>query len=431
MPLFGFKSRAERRDTDAPMQPQVLYLQGGMAVGLIQWSASIAAKEAMKHPIVYRAVDKLAASVQRVPWKVEVDKEAAAADQLNKETARKRILETLNSPNDNITHRNLRYWMGLNFALYGRVPFSVGVGKVSKLPSGIYPLTADQTRVHMNARGVVDSYVYGTGESEQTYDSLVNRKEGKKFAHQIWRPGLKGFPDRDDANTPLDAIGLPALVHKHLLIRAFETATGHPNVRYVISCSKTLTPEQMKALKNTLNREGVENLAGSTDKPGGIPVIQHAGGAEFQIHELKQDLSDIHSKTPTDDMSRLIFGAYGIPIALAGIGAADAAKFAGNYIESRAAFWEDTVLPVYVDPLFAGLTQALCPPGLVILPDLEQVPAVADIRARRMKEVDGSTFLTINEKRAMFGLVERPDGNVYAPAPPPTTGAGNEGNTNA
>jgi hypothetical protein len=102
-------------------------------------------------------------------------------------------------------------------------------------------------------------------------------------------------------------------------------------------------------------------------------------------------------------MARLIFGGFGIPIALAGMGAADAAKFASNYVESRSAFWEDTIVPGYISPIAVGLTQALCPVGLVIVPDLDSVPAMMAARLTSMKDLQGVLFLTTSEKRELFG----------------------------
>jgi phage portal protein BeeE len=128
---------------------------------------------------------------------------------------------------------------------------------------------------------------------------------------------------------------------------------------------------------------------------------------------------------PSDDMARLIFGAFGIPIALAGMGAADGAKFAGNYVESRAAFWEDTIIPDYVSPLMQGMTRLLCPTGVRIVADLDEIPALKKSRVTSMVEADGIGFLTTNEKRELYGWEET--NAIPATDTPPATGADNNG----
>lgn len=398
------KAAPDRNANDAPLQPDVFYLNNGTGVALVPWSDNIAAEQAMSHPIVYRALDKLATSVQQVGFTVKVDPEAPNEDTTGKVRVIQELQQLLNNPNDNMTPAMLRYWMGLNYAVYGRVPFKVGFSGVAKNRiNGVWPLRARHVTVELNDRGTPTKYTYGhnnSGERKETYTSREAHVEGSgtSYVDQIWKPALSGFQDKHEQNTPMRSVGLPSRVIRSLLVRAIQTAEGHPNVRYLVTCDKTLTEPQKKALKRHLNEDhGVEGPSA-----GKVPILQNAGN--IVIHTLDNDLSDIHTKTPSDDMARLIFGAFGIPIALAGIGAADAAKFAGNYDGSRRAFWQDTVIPSYVNPIFQGLTKSLCPRGVVIVPNYDWVPAIAEYRTQSMKATAAINFLTTTEKRAMHGL---------------------------
>ena len=58
---------------------------------------------------------------------------------------------------------------------------------------------------------------------------------------------------------------------------------------------------------------------------------------DIKVHKLDNELGDIHSKLPLDDMTRQIAGVFGVPVPLLGLGSSDAAKFTGNYAESRLA----------------------------------------------------------------------------------------------
>lgn len=412
---FSRKAAPTRGATDAPRQPEVIYLSSGIGVAIVKWNNYVAAEQALCHPIVFRALDKIASSVQQVPWFAEVDPDAPKADQDGKARVVADLNALLRSPNDGMTPAQLRYWMALNWATYGRVPMKVGVTAMDlRKPSGLYPLEAKFVRAYLDNRGAPQKYEYGSGETKQPYPSRIAHTKNptsKGFVDEIWKTGLRGYRHKDEQNTPLQAVGLPAQVIKSLLIRAIQTAEGHPNVRYMVTCEKTLTEPQKKALKRVLN----EDHGPEGPDAGKVPILQNVG--KLEIHKLENDLSDIHSKMPSDDMARIIFGAFGIPIALAGMGAADGAKFAGNYVESRLAFWEDTIVPMYVSPLFQGLTSMLCPTGVRISADLEQVPAMVHGRITSMKEVETVSFLSANEKRAMFG---------YAPTGAAASNGGNE-----
>lgn len=419
-PFNQRKAAPERSPSEAPVQPSIVYTAGPVVAAILQWNDGIAMEMALRHPIASRALEKIASSVAQARWFVEADPNAPMSEQLNKQTRMKDLQALLDSPNGEMTPAMLRYWLALNYAGYGRVPLKIGFSMIDPtLPTGIYPLEVASTYAKRNIHGVIEAYEYGTGDHASKIVSRAKWKPGLEngrpggFADQIWKPSLKGFQHADDRSSPLHSLGLPLQVTKALLIRAIRSAEGHPNCRYLVTCSKSLTEPQQKALAKYINQDhgpdGIES--------GKIPMLFNA--TEVVIHKLDNDLSDIHSKVPLDDMTRMIFGGFGIPIALAGIGAADAAKFAGNFDGSRAAFWQDTIIPSYVSPIFQGLTRMLCPPGLRISADLDSIPALMPARIAAMKELDGVKFLTETEKRDMmgFGPVPQPDPKV--PLPPP------------
>lgn len=389
-----------RRTRDIPVQPDVLYLNNGTGVALVQWNDYIQAEQAMRHPIIWRALDMLASSFQMIEWRAVEDENARAADRANKTRMIEAFNEFLQCPSDDLTAEKLRYWMALNWTCYGRIPFKAGFRATEKtIPNGMYPLDARHTHAVFDNRGRVTRYKYGQNtDDNESHPSKMSAREGQAFIGQIWRPGLRGYLTKEDQATPLRAIGLPAQVVKSLLLRTIQTAEGHPNVRYLVTAEGKITPEQQDAIKKHLNSD--HGIRG--DQSGNIPILKNIAG--LQIHTLDNDLSDIHSKMPMDDMTRLIFGALRIPIALAGIGAADAAKFAGNFDSSRASFWEDSVIPCYVSPILGGMTQMLCPPGICIKPVYDRVPAIQQRRVQNMLNVNKIEFLTTNEKRAMFDL---------------------------
>lgn len=396
------KAAPERAATAAPKQPQVMYLRNGTAALIIDYHDYADAQVALKHPIIYRALNKLCTAMQQARWFVELDPNAPEEDRAGKDQFIKDLQSVLDSPNNDMTSAQLRYWMALNYLLYGRVPTKFGFSSIkpNKL-NAIYTLETQRVHAELSQRGAVVGFEYGTGNekqrfmSKETWEKSTDKSKG--FVNQIWKPALKGFQDKAERNTPLRAIGLPAKVITALMMRAISSAEGHPNCRYLVTTTRKLTDAQKETLREHLN----EDYSNDGEDAGGVPILTHAG--EIEIHKLDNDLSDIHSKTPSDDMARIIFGAFDIPIALAGIGAADSAKFTGNFDSSRLSFWQDAVIPGLVEPIFQGLTKALCPSGVRISLDQEAIPALVTGRILSMKEAKDIDFLTTNEKREIFG----------------------------
>ena len=178
--------------------------------------------------------------------------------------------------------------------------------------------------------------------------------------------------------------------------RALDTASGHPNVKYVITAEKTITRQQKEALTKHLEESG-----SGGEHSGEILFLYNT---DVKVHTLDNQLGDIHAKLPLDDMTRQIAGVFGVPVALLGLGSADAAKYASNYVESRLRYWQDTVVPCYLVPIAAGMTQAICPPGARISFDLDAVPALWEGRANLGKTLSQVTFMSNNEKRDILGF---------------------------
>lgn len=398
--LSLFKARPERRQSDTPRTPSGKWIMPGR--GIVNYNEVVAANKAMVHPMTYRCITKLAASVQQVVWFCEPDPSVPASQRAGaREIAA--INDLLASPNDNLAADQLRYWLAMNYAVYRRAPFKVGV-RTMGTPSGIYPLDVPFVRSHKVVRGSVVEYAYGS-HSDPQYLPSRNEAVREQALSNVWRPwlydiaapGLSGNFELDCNATPLGSIGLPAQVMSLLLKRAIDTASGHPNTKYIVAAEKTLTNKQKQAL-----REQIENMEPENGEDSGQILLLY--NTQVTVTKLDNDLGNLHAKMPMDDMGRMICGAFNIPTALMGIAGADGAKFAGNYVESRRSFWEDTIIPMYLTPIATGMTAALCPYGARIRFDLDTIDAIVDARVARAKELVPVNFLTDNEKREICGF---------------------------
>ena len=368
---------------------------GRQAVKGISYNQALAAEKAMVHPVVFRCIDKIATSVAAVDWYVK-KKEGTGRDK----ALTSKIADVLAGPNGYMTAGELRYWLAMTRAVFGRVPFKVGVGTEGK-PNALYPLKASFFETILNDRGLIRHYKYGTASNHEILSTRDHATDptGKisgPYAWEIIKPNLSGSPTAKGFNTPLDAIGYPAEIIELLLKRAIDSAAGHPNSKYIVGAEKTLTPEQEKMVQDYL-----EDTTPGGDEGGTVLVISNT---KIEVHKLDNNLGDIHTKLPMDDMARHIAGSFGIPISLLGLSAQDGAKFAGNYLESRRSFWEDTIIPGYLVPIQQGLTQALCDEGHEIIFDLDTIPALEEVKADRAAKLNKVEFLTEDEKRQMCGF---------------------------
>jgi phage portal protein BeeE len=394
------KAAPDRGRNDEPNNPQYITLSTGNKAQVITYSDVVNAAEAMRHPIISRCVDVIAKAVQSVSWYAEEDPDATPAERTGKARVIRDLNNVLRSPNDRMSGPTFRFWMAQNYALYARVPFSVGQS-VSETANGLYPLNAKFVQAILSASGQVQQYEYGNGNDAQKFP-LRRDAKGKPYVYEISKPNLDGSTTGNGTtaqtcNPTLSAIAMPAAIMTVLLRRAYDTASGHPNCKYIVVAEKTLTAKQ----KESLGKE-LENMEPGQEESGNVLILYNQG--KVQIEKLDNSLADIHSKVPMDDMTRMIAGSFGIPIALVGIGAADAAKFAGNYAESRRVFWADTIIPGYLVPFAEGMTNAICPDGVRIRFDLDSIDALRDHNISNAKDLEIVTFLSNDEKRELTGF---------------------------
>lgn len=395
--MWSWIKKAPKRDVaDEPMSP--IFTIAGQPIRVISSSAVMTAEEAQRRcPQLYRVTHLVASSAQAVPWFCEIDPMVGVSEQAAP-SAIKAINSLLKSPNDNFTPENMRYWMTLNLMLYSRVHFKVGVGTAG-MPNGIYPLATKYMKGVPNSRGTIDTYIYGDGTpQEQKYPSKRKAAPGESYAAEISFPSLSGLVEYNKAPAAIESLMVPLAIITCLMQRAYDTASGHPNIKYVVTSDKTLTKQQVEALKTHLESAG----------PGeeGSGTVLFLYNTKIEVHTLDNKLSDIHSKIPLDDMTRIIAGVFGVPVALLGLSNADSAKYSNNYQQSRLALWQDTVVPTYISPMAAGLSACLCPYGSRISFDYDAIPALWEGRANLGQTLSHVNFLTTNEKREILGFEE-------------------------
>ena len=358
------------------------------------WNTEIGAEKALKNPVVFRCVDKIGTAVQSVTWFAEKDADYSG------HVSKKEIADVetvLKNPNDQMTGSQLRYWLALNIALMGRVCLKAGVSNGGL--NAIYPLQQGKLIADYNIYGNITKYIYGFADKKDTIPSFFSTSKDqngypeKGFAFEITKPSLNLLDNT--GNDPVKAIVKQVTILDLLADRALDTADETPNIKYILTLPSGITEEEEKKI-----REQIEDHKVGEEKSGDLMTLY---GVDLGIHKLENNLSDLHTKIPADDMARHIAGVFGVPVALMGTAAADSAKFANNYAESRQSFYEDTIIPGYLIPIQEALTRFIAPKGIRIRFDFDSIPALQQSRAKLAKELEGVSFLTRNEKREFTG----------------------------
>jgi HK97 family phage portal protein len=156
----------------------------------------------------------------------------------------------------------------------------------------------------------------------------------------------------------------------------------------------TLSPEQFARLRAEMEA----SFAGGGN--AGRPMLLE-GGLKWQALGLSP--SDMDFAGLKAAAARDIALAFGVPPMLLGL-PGDATY--ANYREANRALWRLAVLPV-ADVILTGLAQGLSGwfEGASLAVDLNGVPALADDRATLWAAVTAADFLSVEEKRAMVGVV--------------------------
>lgn len=412
------KRRPERKITDDP-RPSVIVGRAGTSRTTVSKPAAMSAERALKHPVIFRCVIKIAQAVQTVPWIAEADPTVTSGEAVP-EAQIKAVQDVLDYPTDEYTPEMMRFWMALNFALHMKVGFKVGMSALD-LPNAIYPLMAGQLKTEYDNNARVTGYEYGDTQNKVRLSTRraaspnrdLSKNPTKPYAFEICAPNLSGDSGNPYQLSPMQALSLPSDIVSMLMQRAHEMAAGTPNTKYIVTGEKQLTQKQEDAITDF-----IYNSAVGGEESGGILALFNG---KIDVTKLDNDLADMHTKIPADDMARHIAGIFGVPISMLGLGGSDAGKFANNYQEGRRAFYEDTIIPGYLIPMQAGMTAGLCPRGVRLRYDVDAIPALREARTVRAKNLESVTFLTVDEKRDLSGFPPLADNQeLHVPRAPVT-----------
>jgi HK97 family phage portal protein len=201
-----------------------------------------------------------------------------------------------------------------------------------------------------------------------------------------------GMGPLEAAQTSLDIHNASAQWNKALLDNA-----ARPSGALVYSAGGgTLTEEQFRRLKEELE----ENFSGAAN--AGRPMVLDGGIDWKAIAMSPREMDFIEARHAA---ARDIALAFGVPPMLLGI---PGDNTYANMAEANRALWRQTLVPLVVRvSQELGLWLGPAFEGAEVVPDFDEVEALAEDRAALWARVGGAEFLSDAEKREMVGVGQR------------------------
>lgn len=354
--------------------------------GLLDQHSDVRGINAYKNNvIVYRSVNLIAHAASHVPW--TVSKRNKGSYQI---VDNHPIYTLLNRPN--IRYAGVDFFAELisSLLLFGNAYILADLDN-KYFPRALYLLNARNVEPIIKD-GKLRAYRYKIGEKEKDYP--VNHVNDMcQILHiRTYNPNdpLRGVSCLEAASIPIETHHMASQWNNSLLKNG-----ARPSGALVMKDSAGyLSDEQFERLKEQL----YEKYTGSANS--GKPLLLEGGLDWREISISPKDMDFIESKNSS---AREIALAFGVPPQLLGINGDNTYS---NMQEARLGLWEETLIPL-LDKLSDSLTHWLAHwfnEDIVISFDRNSISALTSKRENLWDKIEGSSFMTVNEKRAFMGL---------------------------
>lgn len=346
------------------------------------------AKEGYQQNVVaFRSISAIANAVASVEWQ---------AWKGDKQLTESPFLDLINRPSPTVSGSEFMQ-AHTSYELIAGNAYMENV-ELNGVPKELYTLRPDRMTIKEGSGGIPSAFIYKVGQRTFTWE--VDQTTGES---DIWH--FKAFNPLNDwygqAPTEAGAFAIDQHNEAMMWIQSLLQNSARPSgaLVYKSDNNASLPDDQYNRLKTQIEEQH------SGAKNAGRPMLLEGGLDWKQMGLSPSDMSIIETK---NSAARDIALSYGIPPQLIGIPGDNTYT---NYKEARLAFWEDTVIPLVqntADELNAWLGPKF--DNTELRPDLEKVPAIADKRMTLWEMADDSDDLTIDERRALKGFEELPNG---------------------
>lgn len=369
-----------------------------------------------KNPIVFRCINLIAKGGATVPWEAWTKPKAEGG----KIIPNHRALALLRKPNPmqgghDLINNFIAYLMLRGDSYMEGVS---GNDPKNKAPSELYVHRPDRFAILPGKMGIPGAYHYKLGD--YTKDFPVNPITG---ASQILH--WKTFNPLDDWNglSPISAAAMAGDSHNGTTAwnKSLIDNGGAPSGIFTYSPEGRAGDTMPVNSRRQLEQDIEERINGAVN--AGRPWIVDGGIAWQQLGLSPKDADWLAGKKVS---AQEICAVFGVATQLLGI---EGSQTFANYAEARMSLYEDVILPL-MDCIADMLNVWLMPmygDGAVLVPNVENLPALQPKREKQWAAVQAATWLTPNEKREATGeepyTGKNPDGSeitnpadmLYAP----------------
>lgn len=345
--------------------------------------AALSSEGFMKNPVVHRCVRMISEAAGSLRWLLyDGDQEREAH----------RVLKLLAKPNAYQGTSQFVEMLCGHLLLSGNAYIECTAMDGDEAPSQIYALRPDLVTIEEDDHGWPSAYIYQLGAQKRKIIISDDQSVSAVLHLKLFNPlnDQKGFPPLQAALMALDIHNAAARWNKALLDNAARPSGA---LVYAPGDGSNLTPEQYEQLK----RELEEGYSGAHN--AGKPMLLE-GGLDWKAMGLSpKDMDFVQTK---DAASRDIALAFGVPPMLLGI---PGDNTYANYQEAHRAFFRLTVLPMMrrITEAFTLWLSPIIGADARFDLDLDQIESLAIEREALWSQLQNSTFITDDEKRAAIG----------------------------
>lgn len=351
-------------------------------------------KLCLNHPITFAPVTRYCASVSSVDWVVYRQQDDDMQPEIDPDSP---VSRAINNPNRDDTRADFMGDIVLDLMVYGESFVYVDQPKT----------TTDRKIVPINNQNLTDLVVIEHERVEVKYNNNSGQKIGYKISVSNSRSTVLRLDQmihikypwiyKDGSVSPFMAAE-DAMAMYSFQYEARKRILGNsgipPGILVVTPAdgNDPIPDEVMEAIRSDMEAGTIDGMKnGNVVVMGGIPL-------KVEYKQTKAEFNNIFNPEIRDNAVREIYSCFDYPELLAG-GSGTSATYE-NQKEARKYFWQDGVIPVYLNVIQRAFVSFF---GVDVRPVLDNVPALMDIRRDQMSAYNGIEWLTINEKRAANG----------------------------
>lgn len=347
------------------------------------------------------ALTRLAGAVSGIPIML-VDKNS------NTRVKKHPLLDLLEKPNNHFqkTKRDLFRDLTIWKILEGDA-FLVATGNPSRPPLELYVMNPMSMQIETQGTGYIQKIHYSpnsTGADVYTVDGkgrFISADKQRELFH------IANFTTRPESAQDGGLSELSPLyyeIQQYVLASVFNAAMlrngGRPSGFLVWDGDGAPTEDALMRL-----REDIRGSYQGANNAGNIPLLVGVKWEEASVNPKDGDFRGIKK-----DAEEQIYKTLGVPIDLTG----SSSVSANNMVNIRREFYQSRVVP-FMEDLLAFMNTRLLPRysenNLELRVDRENIDVFTEERAQKLKIIENSTTMTINEKRQTLGLPPIDHGN--------------------